>query len=81
MAGGVGVVLTGATLSILTGSLRQPEALPATSTARVSKMWVPLPETVAWVGAGPPRVTGPPSTRHSSYRRPETESAPLSMTV
>ena len=44
---GVVVVFVGGTMSIRTDSERQPEALPATSTARVSSVWGPLPETVA----------------------------------
>ena len=76
---GVVVVLVGGTGSIRTDSERQPEALPATSTARVSSVCVPVPETVACSGEAP-EVTGPASTRHWTSARPEPPSAPETIT-
>ena len=74
------VVFVGATESIRTDSERQPEALPATSTARVSSVCVPVPETVACSGEAP-AVTGPASTRHSTCESPEPPSAPDTITA
>src|SRR4051812_35893887 len=65
------VVLVGLTLSMSTSSGRQADALPAASMTRVSSVCVPVPPTVACSGAGPPRVIGPASTRHSSQRTPD----------
>jgi hypothetical protein len=74
------VVLVGATESIRTDSERHSEALPATSTERVSSVCVPVPETVACSGEAPD-VTGPASTRHSTRARPEPSSAPDTITA
>ena len=77
---GVAVVLTGGRVSIRTCSARQPDALPAMSTTRVSNRWSPEPETVACRPEAP-LVTAPPSTRHCTSRTPETSSAPPTTTA
>ena len=72
-ADGRAVVLTGAVASTLTVSGRQAETLPAASTARVSKVWVP-----SVVSATGPGCAVPPSTRHSPWSKPESASVPVS---
>jgi hypothetical protein len=73
------VVSAGLVTSTLTVSVRQSEALPASSTARVSSECVPEVGMVI-VSPLPTSVAGPPSRIHCIWSTPDSVSVPDSAT-